>query len=308
MHFNTEGLGTGDSLSLCAEKLGAVIGPGRIDSFGADLTGTRGIFCSLEKLRVMTVFFTPQATVIQSSGVPGSDDVVMLRSMEGPLTVRQAGVEIVAEIGDFMFMPAAEPFEWLLPEGGRIDCGLLPSATLPVAREHLPRIFLRTIPKSFPPLQLLITYGAYLLMRGPHSDEEAEMMNAHFTEILPLVIGYLYDGKGGGNRPDRLASIKAHIDKNLPDQALSASAIAQIHGVTPRYVQLLFQQDGTTFSKYLLDRRLAAARSMIGRLGDERPISTIAYDVGFGDLSYFNRTFRRRYGASPTQLRRRPTA
>ena len=33
-------------------------------------------------------------------------------------------------------------------------------------------------------------------------------------------------------------------------------------------------------------------------------ISSVAFDVGFGDLSYFNRTFRRRYGATPSEIRR----
>ena len=37
------------------------------------------------------------------------------------------------------------------------------------------------------------------------------------------------------------------------------------------------------------------------------PISQIAYNVGFNDLSYFNRTFRRRYGVRPTDLRRLAT-
>jgi AraC-like DNA-binding protein len=32
-------------------------------------------------------------------------------------------------------------------------------------------------------------------------------------------------------------------------------------------------------------------------------ISAIAFGVGFGDLSYFNRTFRRRFGASPSDVR-----
>jgi AraC-like DNA-binding protein len=32
-------------------------------------------------------------------------------------------------------------------------------------------------------------------------------------------------------------------------------------------------------------------------------ISEIAFDVGFGDLSYFNRTFRRRFGAAPRDVR-----
>jgi AraC-like DNA-binding protein len=32
-------------------------------------------------------------------------------------------------------------------------------------------------------------------------------------------------------------------------------------------------------------------------------IATIALDAGFGDLSYFNRTFRRRFGVAPSELR-----
>jgi AraC-like DNA-binding protein len=38
------------------------------------------------------------------------------------------------------------------------------------------------------------------------------------------------------------------------------------------------------------------------RLAD-RTIGSIAFDVGFGDLSYFNRSFRRRYGATPGEIR-----
>ena len=34
-----------------------------------------------------------------------------------------------------------------------------------------------------------------------------------------------------------------------------------------------------------------------------QPVTDIAFDVGFGDLSYFNRTFRRRYGMTPSDLR-----
>jgi AraC-like DNA-binding protein len=32
-------------------------------------------------------------------------------------------------------------------------------------------------------------------------------------------------------------------------------------------------------------------------------ISTIAFDAGFADLSYFNRAFRRRYGLTPSDIR-----
>jgi AraC-like DNA-binding protein len=35
----------------------------------------------------------------------------------------------------------------------------------------------------------------------------------------------------------------------------------------------------------------------------DRTISTIAFNVGFNDLSYFNRTFRRRFGMTPSEAR-----
>jgi AraC-like DNA-binding protein len=35
----------------------------------------------------------------------------------------------------------------------------------------------------------------------------------------------------------------------------------------------------------------------------QNPVGAIAYDAGFGDLSYFNRSFKRRYGATPRDVR-----
>jgi AraC-like DNA-binding protein len=35
----------------------------------------------------------------------------------------------------------------------------------------------------------------------------------------------------------------------------------------------------------------------------DRNISSVALNVGFNDLSYFNRTFRQRYAATPTEIR-----
>src|SRR5262249_44100849 len=34
-----------------------------------------------------------------------------------------------------------------------------------------------------------------------------------------------------------------------------------------------------------------------------RSITSVAFDAGFGDLSYFNRTFRRRFGDTPSGVR-----
>src|SRR6185437_11976099 len=76
------------------------------------------------------------------------------------------------------------------------------------------------------------------------------------------------------------------------------------HRLSSRYVRMLFATGGTSFSQFVREERLTRARSMLvsPRFRDRR-ISDIAYEVGFNDLSYFNRSFRRRFGCSPGELR-----
>jgi AraC-like DNA-binding protein len=66
----------------------------------------------------------------------------------------------------------------------------------------------------------------------------------------------------------------------------------------------LFEADGTTFSAFVLGQRLTRAyRMLCDSQFSDRPVGVIAYDVGFGDLSYFNRCFRRQYGVTPTEIK-----
>jgi AraC-like DNA-binding protein len=69
-------------------------------------------------------------------------------------------------------------------------------------------------------------------------------------------------------------------------------------------VQRLFEADGTTFSEFVTRLRLSRAhRILCEPASNQAAIATIAYDVGFGDLSYFNRRFRRQYGLTPREVR-----
>jgi AraC-like DNA-binding protein len=67
---------------------------------------------------------------------------------------------------------------------------------------------------------------------------------------------------------------------------------------------MLFAAEGQTFSEFLIEQRLTQAHRMLtdSRFA-ARAISAIAFEVGFANLSYFNRCFRRRYGASPSAIR-----
>jgi AraC-like DNA-binding protein len=102
----------------------------------------------------------------------------------------------------------------------------------------------------------------------------------------------------------RRSAILREIENGIHDPTLSATAIAGRLGITPRYLRMLLEKTGRSFSEHLLEKRLdRAAAGMRDPHQQERRISAIAFECGFGDLSYFNRVFRRRYGQTPSDVR-----
>ena len=142
----------------------------------------------------------------------------------------------------------------------------------------------------------------------PVSAQLAAAVATHLTELIELSLDPSgcagLPGAADSVRAARLTSIKADIHRNLTDSSLTTAALAARHGITVRYLHKLFEDEAMTVSHYVLEGRLALARQLLSnpRLA-ERTISSIASDAGFGDLSYFNRTFRRRYSVTPSDVR-----
>ena len=96
------------------------------------------------------------------------------------------------------------------------------------------------------------------------------------------------------------------IEKRLHDADLTAGKIARIEGISERYLQKLFEQNGESFAHYLRERRLQRARAALVTPGDVRlPVSEVAYGCGFGDAANFNRMFKDRFGLPPGAFRSR---
>jgi AraC-like DNA-binding protein len=128
-------------------------------------------------------------------------------------------------------------------------------------------------------------------------------------DLIAMALGATRDAaavaNGRGMRAARLKAVKADIAANLTAGDLSVIAVALRQRVTPRYIHMLFDSEGTTFSQLVLAERLARAhRLLLDTRHPQQSIAAIAYASGFGDLSYFNHAFRRRYGATPSEVRR----
>lgn len=107
-------------------------------------------------------------------------------------------------------------------------------------------------------------------------------------------------------RARQLAQLHQVIDERLADPLLSPRRVAAECGISPRTLHALFAQSGVSFATYVTHGRLAEARE---RLKDaatvERPISEIAFALGFNSLATFYRVYRARYGEAPGDTRLR---
>jgi AraC-like DNA-binding protein len=169
---------------------------------------------------------------------------------------------------------------------------------------------IRVVPAGVEAIKLLVTYARAIAEEQQSLDtpELQRLVATHIHDLLALAVGATRDGRaiagGRGVRAARLRAIMSDITANLGDCDLTVAAVAQRQRVTPRYLHKLFEGEEITFSTFVLGQRLSRAHRMLcdPRFGD-RSISSVAFDVGFGDLSYFNRTFRRRYDATPSDIR-----
>ena len=169
---------------------------------------------------------------------------------------------------------------------------------------------IRMVPAGAEAIKLLVTYALAIAeeQQSLQTPELQRLVATHIHDLIALAVGATRDGhaiaEGRGIGAARLRAIMSDITANLGDCDLTVAAVAQRQRVTPRYLHKLFEGEELTFSNFVLGQRLSRAHRMLcdPRFVD-RSVSSVAFDVGFGDLSYFNRTFRRRYGATPSDIR-----
>lgn len=141
-------------------------------------------------------------------------------------------------------------------------------------------------------------------------EQEARIFGEHLIDLIRIAIGQESTAhqlaERRGVRAVRHAAVLREIERNLADSTLSATSVAEMLGVTPRYVHFLLVESGLTFSEHVLARRLKAVEALLSDAGKNTlKISAIARQAGFTDMSYFNRSFRSRYGDTPSGLRKR---
>ena len=105
----------------------------------------------------------------------------------------------------------------------------------------------------------------------------------------------------GTRNPTVLAAIDL-LQRSI-EQPPSLAQAAAVLGVSPRQLQRLFATHlGTSFKRFDRELRLERAKELLEQTG---LTVDVAVATGFGSVEHFGRSYRARYGASPSTQRAR---
>lgn len=210
--------------------------------------------------------------------------------------------------GDVMLLNEASCSEFWLGSPVSVDALSLDRRLL---ASRAPRIALEAsyvIPAATASLPLLAGYVEALRRDPPASVKAGEVASRHVYDLMSLVLDSFV--RGGAERNEnsiaaaRLKLVRKDILERISDPGLGIEAVAQRQGITPRYIQRLFADEGTTFSDFVRESRLDLAfRLLRQRDRSSATIGAIAHDAGFSEITSFNRAFRRRFDVTPSEVR-----
>ncbi|SFK17710.1 AraC-type DNA-binding protein [Methylocapsa palsarum] len=108
------------------------------------------------------------------------------------------------------------------------------------------------------------------------------------------------------SRSASMFRIKALLEQRLAECGLNTSMIARQAGLSARYLNDLFGEEGTSLMRYVWRRRLEhCAKEMTDPRHAGDRISDIAFRWGFNDSSHFCRSFKQHFGCAPREYRLR---
>jgi AraC family transcriptional regulator, positive regulator of tynA and feaB len=234
-----------------------------------------------------------------------ADHYLMYLQLRGHTLLTQANDAIEFGRNDIVIADGRRPYHAALFDDGQ--CRRQAIAVLPRSFIEARAPWLRRRP-----VFKLASNSVYVDLTRRHllqltADDLTEGELALLTENLCNLLALLDHADTPINRVQPELQLEALLDfcrRNLHDPALSPDFVAAQFGISTRTLHLRFEKLEQTFGRWLLDARLDASSNALRNPQQHAcSISEIAYNSGFNDLSHFNKSFRARFGASPSEWR-----
>jgi AraC-like DNA-binding protein len=242
----------------------------------------------------------------------GNDDLVLAVNCRGGSgIVHGRGREVEVGPGHAILRSWAEVTTFINPAPMQFYGVMVPRAALASLVSNVDDACMCPLPGDREAARLLTSYvNAVVADHSLTSPELRRLVVAHVHDLAALALGATRDAaafaKGRGLRAARLREALMAIEAGFTDPAFSPDDVSRRLGVSPRHVQNLLHETGLSFTARVLELRLQRARALLADPRHDRlRIAEIAAACGFNEVPYFNRCFRRRFGASPRHYRGR---
>jgi len=305
--FSTDGVPAHFRVSVLNRKLANGILGSRVSELDDHPLESLVVECSLPGLSVHWATTSPVRTT--RAGPPAAangSDCIFFAAVDAPRVSKQLGQEHSLGTGEGIFVGCPGDADTIYPRASKQLSLVVPQNVLRPWLQDDSTHFVQRVPCNSSAMQLLVGYLDILKEAGIPPVLQHSVV-AHVHDLLAVALGATKDGvelaRTRGIRAARLHAIKKDLLEHI-DGSLSVAEVAARHRMTPRHVQRLFEENGTTFTAFVREQRLVRARAMLAspRFSHQR-IGEIAFEVGFNDLSYFIRTFTRRFGMKPRDAR-----
>jgi AraC-like DNA-binding protein len=238
----------------------------------------------------------------------GCDDLVLILATRGKVRVTQQSKIIELATGQMCLTEMNVVGAVDLNHSGGFTTTRFPRSLLLQVAPSAETQIARTLGHDRALSLLIERYAALCTEIGGELDMFGQRAAAqHLADLVGHVVGTDPDDKAllrqRGISTARINLLKAYILARLENPDLTVETVARANGLSERQVQRMFAAAGTTFSDFALEQRLLLARRLLlHESARRRKVSDVAYTVGFNDLSYFHRTFKKRFGATPSVI------
>lgn len=248
---------------------------------------------------------SPNAVVQRNARIArnGGDRVMLHLQHAGSCLHAQANEIHHLRAGDVILTDSNENYRVDLSSDNDMLVVEMPRLALVQRMPNLNDVLSRRIAGETPSSRLLHDFLLSLWRQGDQSKADPAMVKGVTDVFYDLLTMALCDRNVNAESDARIINrLTALVKARICDPDLRPSDLADQLGVSIRTVQNAFATIGSTPSAYILSKRLSLAADRL-IAAPQLSITSIAYESGFNDCSYFTRCFKQKYGVSPSAYR-----
>ncbi|MFC7547985.1 helix-turn-helix domain-containing protein [Plantactinospora sp. GCM10030261] len=236
------------------------------------------------------------------------DEVLLAVHLAGEAFGAQDGRQVHLRPGDLALFDAGRPYtvDFTGPSAFHHLVVQMPTALLRPRLGGLESVTAVPIRHTEPLGGLVWSFLTNLARRAPALDPALhETLAAQAMDLVATTLGSRTGRTAADSvRTTHLRRAYAYVEAHLGDPGLCPASIAAGLHISERYLHRLFETEPRSVIRTVWSRRLDRCRRDLSDPAlNARTVMDIARRWGFRDPAHFSRTFRARYGHSPSERR-----